>query len=475
MSKHNEFSVNSNELLEILKMDEDINLEFKENFGDNTLKTISAFSNTDGGTLIIGVNKHKKITGMQLKDNNYQNIVNQIVNKLSITPEFKVINIDDKKVLIINVRKSSIPVSFDGRYYKRVGNTTREMTFEDLKSYFRKDLRWERLKEKDFTFDEIDESNVKNFLSIAKSKDRLSVLNFNMPIEEIFEKLGLSENGKINNAGILLFGKEVQKYFNYAKVRVVKLKDNITIVSDRWIEGNLFNQFAETVETIKNFISVRYEIKGIERKEIWDYPLEAIREAVANALLHRDYFTANNIQIKIYDDRIWFYNPGGLPEGWSLEKLLDLHCSAARNLIMFYVFYLAGFVENIGSGIERMIKTLSDYKLPHPKFEANHTEFSLLFFKDVYTEEYLAKLNFNERQIKAVMYVKEKGKITNREYREMFNITDRTALNDLKSLCDKGLLKKIGKTGRSTEYILAEINPKNTKQTRNKPEKHEIG
>ncbi len=81
---------------------------------------------------------------------------------------------------------------------------------------------------------------------------------------------------------------------------------------------------------------------------------------------------------------------------------LDLHCSAARNPIIFYVFYLAGFVENIGSGIERMIKTLSDYKLPDPKFEANHTEFSLLFFKDVlHSEEYLAKLNFNERQIKS--------------------------------------------------------------------------
>lgn len=88
------------------------------------------------------------------------------------------------------------------------------------------------------------------------------------------------DNGKINNAGMLLFGKNPQKYFDYARVRVVRLKDNITIIGDRWIEGNLFNQFRETEEAIKNLITVRYEIKGFEREDIWDYPLEAIREAM---------------------------------------------------------------------------------------------------------------------------------------------------------------------------------------------------
>jgi len=463
MNKHFETTINLGKIIELLKRDEDVDLEFKEKFGDNILKTISAFSNTIGGTVIVGVNKNKEITGIILKDIDYQNIVNKVLSKLGITPDFKALDIEDKKILVINVRKSSVPVSFDGKYYKRVGNTTREMSPEDLKTYFRKDLRWERLGEKDFTFNDIDEFSVRNFLNIAKSKGRLSALSSNDPIEEVFEKLGLSENGKINNAGMLLFGKSVEKHFSYAKVRIVRMKDNITIIGDKWIEGNLFNQFSETIETIKSFINVRYEIKDVERINIWDYPLEAIREAVANAILHRDYFKTNNIQIKVFDDKIWFYNPGGLPEGWNLEKLLNLHCSEARNPIIFYVFYLAGIVENVGSGIERIIKTLNMSNLPKPKFEANHSEFILTFFKDFYTEDYLRKLNLNDRQIKAVLYVKEKGKITNKEYRSMFDITDKTALIDLNSLCDKGILKKIGKTGRSTEYILSEINPKNPK------------
>jgi len=149
-------------------------------------------------------------------------------------------------------------------------------------------LRWERLSERDFKIDEIDENSVRSFLRAAKAKGRLSVFNGDEPIEEIFRKLGLMENGKINNAGMLLFGKNPQKYFDHARVRVVRLKDNITIIGDRWIEGNLFKQFRETEEAIKNFINVRYEIKGFEREDIWDYPLEAIREAIANAIL---YFT----------------------------------------------------------------------------------------------------------------------------------------------------------------------------------------
>jgi len=400
------------------------------------VKTVSAFANTHGGLIIIGVNRKREVVGINVDDENYQKIINRVVNKLGITPDFEMVEVNDKPILVIKVNKSSIPVSFEGRYYKRVENTTREMSFEELKRFFQRDLRWERLSERDFKIDEIDEHSVRSFLKIAKAKGRLTVFNGDEPIEEIFEKLGLMENGKINNAGMLLFGKNPQKYFDHARVRVVGLRDNITIIGDRWIEGNLFNQFSETEEVIKNFINVRYEIKGFEREDIWDYPLEAIREAIANALLHRDYLRPINVQIKVYDDKLWFYNVGGLPEEWNTEKLLSLHSSMPRNPTIFNVFYLAGIVESVGSGIERMIHALKEAGLPEFKIEASHLDFTLVFLKDVYTEEYLQRLGLNERQIKAVIYVKEKGKITNREYQEIAKTTDRTALRDLNRLCD---------------------------------------
>ena len=443
------------EILKLLEKVEGDRLEFKETFNDGVLKTISAFANTYGGLMVVGVNNKREVVGIDVDDENYQKIINTVVNKLGITPDFEIVEVNDKSILAIEVNKSYIPVSFEGRYYKRVGNTTRRMNFEELKRFFQRDLRWERLSERYFKIDEIDENSVRSFLRAAKAKGRLTVFNGDEPIEEIFRKLGLMENGKINNAGMLLFGKNPQKYFDHARVRVVRLKDSITIIGDRWIEGNLFNQFRETEEAIKNFINVRYEIKGFEREDIWDYPLEAIREAIANAILHRDYMRAINVQIKVYDDRIWFYNVGGLPEDWDTEKLLSSHASMPRNPTIFNIFYLAGIVESVGSGIERMTNALKDTGLPELKIEANHVDFTLVFLKDVYTEEYLQKLGLNERQIKAVMYVKEKGRITNREYQELNLCSRNTASNDLKDLTQKGILKESGKKGMGAYYVIA--------------------
>jgi len=447
--------MDGNEILKLLEKEESNKLEFKERFNDSVLKTIAAFANTYGGLIIIGVNNKREVVGIDVDDENYQKIINKVINKLGITPDFEIAEVDDKSILAIEVNKSYIPVSFEGRYYKRVGNTTREMNFEELKRFFQRDLRWERLSERDFKIDEIDEDSVRRFLRTAKAKGRLTVFNGNEPIEEILERLGLMENGKINNAGMLLFGKNSQKYFDHARVRVVRLKDNITIIGDRWIEGNLFNQFRETEEAIKNFINVRYKIKGFEREDIWDYPLEAIREAIANALLHRDYLRPINVQIKIYDDKLWFYNVGGLPEDWDTEKLLSSHASMPRNPTIFNVFYLAGIVESVGSGIERMMQALKDAGLPELKVEANHAEFTLVFLKDVYTEEYLQKLGLNERQIKAVMYVKERGRITNKEYQEINRCSRNTATNDLRDLCSRGLLKESGRKGAGSYYEIA--------------------
>ena len=440
-----------NDILKLLERGESNKLEFKERFNDGVLKTISAFANTYGGLIIVGVNNKREVTGIDTDDKNYQKIINRVVNKLGISPNFDFEELNGKSILVIEVRKSHIPISFEGRYYKRVGNTTREMNFEELKRFFQRDLRWERLSERNFKIDEIDEHSVKIFLRTARAKGRLTVFNENEPIEEVFERLGLMENGKINNAGMLLFGKNPQKYFAHARVRVVRLKDNITIIGDRWIEGNLFNQFREAEEAIKNFINVRYEIEGFEREDIWDYPLEAIREAIANALLHRDYLKPVNVQIKVYEDKIWFYNVGGLPEEWNIEKLFSSHASMPRNPTIFNIFYLAGIVESVGSGIERMMKVLKNAELPEPKVDANHLEFTLMLLKDVYTEEYLKKLGLNERQIKAVMYVKERGKITNREYQELNAVSNKTAYLELTDLVNKGIFTSEG-AGKQTSY-----------------------
>jgi len=156
--------------------------------------------------------------------------------------------------------------------------------------------------------------------------------------------------------------------------------------------------------------------------------LEAIREALLNAVIHRDYFKYNvQSQIKIFNDWIWFFNIGGLPEGITLEQLKTTHPSVARNPLIVHIFYLAGLIEEYGSGIGRIMDSLKEANLPEPEFKEEFAGFSLYMRKDYYTEERLEEMGLNDRQIKAVMYVKEKGKITNKEYQELNGVIKKTS------------------------------------------------
>ncbi|MEM2918864.1 MAG: ATP-binding protein [Candidatus Altiarchaeota archaeon] len=440
-----------------MKFLEGKNIEFKENFGESVLKTLCAFANTDGGEVIIGVNDRGEIIGVSFDNETLREITEKIVTKLGIPPDINLEREKGKTILKIKVIKSSIPISYSGRYYERIGNTTREMSSERLKDFFLKRESWDTMIIENAELRDIDGESVKNFIRIAKAKGRLTIFDENSNIKTVFEHLKLSNKGRLTNAGIILFGKNPQKYFINAVTRIIRLKNEITIIGDRLIEGNLFKQVMEAEEAIKNFLGVRYEIKGLIREEKWDYPITAIREALINALIHRDYFKWNvQTQIKIFDDYLWFFNIGGLPEGITLEQLKQPHSSVPRNPLIVHIFYLAGLIEEVGSGIGRIFKDMKEANLPEPEFKEEMGGFSVYFRKDIYTEEYLRKLGLNERQVRAVIYVKEKGKITNREYQEINGCHRNTATQDLSDLVEKGILKESGKKGAGAYYEIAQ-------------------
>jgi ATP-dependent DNA helicase RecG len=200
---------------------------------------------------------------------------------------------------------------------------------------------------------------------------------------------------------------------------------------------------------------VRYEFEGKpRRKEVWEYPLEAIREAVINAVVHRDYTAPSNVQVEIYDDRIEIWNPGRLLPGIIIDDLYKKeHKSVIRNKLIAQIFYDIGHIEKYGSGTIKIIDFCKRGGIPLPEFKEVSGGFSVVLRKDIYTEEYLRNLGLNERQIQAVMYVKEKGKITNKGYREITGLSDEGARIDLNTLVEKKILLLRGK-GRSVHYIL---------------------
>jgi len=157
--------------------------------------------------------------------------------------------------------------------------------------------------------------------------------------------------------------------------------------------------------------------------------------------------------IKVYDEHIWFSNPGGLPEGITIEELKKPHKSYVRNPLIAKVFYLAGLIEQYESGTVRMIQWMKEAGLPEPEYKEEMGGFSVYFYKDIYTEENLRKMGLNERQIKAVMYVKGSREITLSAYKGILpGVSEKTLYRDLQDLVDRKLLRQIGdKKGRKYE------------------------
>lgn len=429
-------------------------LDYKETFGENTLKTLSSFANTEGGMVIIGVRDDKTLKGINYSNDKIAEITEKIVSKLGIHPMLTVEKESGKDVLKISVQKSRVPVSLNGKYYKRVGNTTREMQSEELRAFFLKDSNWDALTG-DYSYDEIDAETVKLFLAMAKEAGRIKGFGSKEGYKDVLERLKLVDKGKLTNAAIILFGKDPQKHFLNATVRILRLKDEITLIGDKTIDGNLFSQAYEAEEAIKSFINVRYEVKDqLQRETIWDYPLDAIREMLLNALIHRDYFKHNvQTQIKIFDASLWCHNMGCLPPDIKVEQLKTVHRSIPRNPLIMDIFYRAGLVEEYGSGTQRILHSFKKAYLPEPEYKEEFGGFSVYFKKTIYTEETLKQSGLNPRQIKALKHLQEKKTITNKEYQEINTTNNVTAFRDLDVLQKKGYIEKQG-SGRNVYYQL---------------------
>jgi len=201
---------------------------------------------------------------------------------------------------------------------------------------------------------------------------------------------------------------------------------------------------SETTEFKKNFDRETIETAGA---------FSNTKGGVILIGVSNNYTIPSNTEVRIYDDKLIVWSPGGLPFGITMEDLYKPHSSVLRNKGIGEIFYDIGWIEQWGSGIDKMRRTCTEAGLPEPQFE-EYQGFRVIFQKDIYTEEYLRNFGLNERQIKAVRYVKEKGRITNKEHQEICHTSERTATRDLSNLVSMGLFWQVGVTGKGTEYIL---------------------
>ena len=449
--------ISTTDLMELINQDESETLEFKESYDHETIETAGAFANTRGGSILVGVRSRGVIVGTTITNETLKDWANQIsqVSEPTLIPDVQSMDIEGDTVVIISIKDYPLkPVAIRGKCYRRVGNSNRVMPPAEISEMHLQSMgtTWDATPCPTGTLDDIEFNIVHEYVSRAQNTGRRHFRD-DEDLPSLLEKLDIVQDETPTWAAILAFGKRPPQQ---AKVKCGKIRGTSTIVDDFVVEAPIIDQVEEVMSYMRRVLELSYTISGkAKREEVWEYPLDAIREVVTNAVCHRDYSSPAQIQIKIFEDRLVIWNPGGLPFGMSIERLVDPnHNSIPRNKLIAMIFYDTGLIENYGSGIQRIFDKCHELGFPEPVFKELDGGFQVTLHKDIYNDEYLAKLGLNERQIKAVMYVKEKGKITNREYQGIGKTSKPTATRELTALVKLNLLEKQGVTGKGTYYSL---------------------
>jgi ATP-dependent DNA helicase RecG len=453
------------DIKELIRRGESQSLEFKESPGlkDEIGETVSAFSNSDGGTVVVGVFNNGGVSGVDIGANTIEELANYIKRNTDpqVFPSVKIQDIGGKNVVMVEVEESAEkPVFFKNHAYMRVGKTNQMISSSELRKLAKESgekVYWDERVCEGASLEDIDEERIRQFLRKAKYERRLEI-DPDILVKEALERLSLVKGDKLTNAAILLFGKSPQRYFLQTEVRCARFKGTEAIkpfIDMKVFGGDIIEQVNKALNfVLEHTLLSAWLVPGkVEREERNEYPSDAIREAIVNAICHRDYESTGNVQVRIFDDRIEVWNPGSLPEGWTVEKLKEKHESIPKNPLIADQFFLIKFIEKWGTGTIEMVRRCVEWGLPEPEFEFTGTSLIVTFRKTELTDEFLRIFGLNERQIKIVKYLKEREFVTSSEYEKMFGITDRQARIDLSQLISQGLISKVGKA-RLTKYRL---------------------
>ncbi|MFQ6119683.1 MAG: RNA-binding domain-containing protein [Methanosarcinales archaeon] len=440
-------------------------LEFKSTLSDlnRIIEEICAFANTRGGKVIVGVSNNGTILGIDIGKDTLEKLTNKIVGNLDpkIYPDINIVRIENKNIIVIEVNESGSKPHFAfGRAFKRIGKSTVQLSREELEQLIlekHKDKMYFDDKFCDAKLEEIDEEKVRWFLRKAKFERNLD-LDPEAPIKEALERLKLIREEKLTNAAILMFGKDPQKFFLQSEVRCARFKGiDVTapFIDMKVIRGTVYEQIDQAEKFVLNNIKrAAWTVPGkIEREEKWEYPLDAVREAITNAITHRDYFSPAHTQVRIFEDRIEFWNPGGLPEGLTIEKLKVKHESIPINPLIAKLFFLIKYIEQWGTGTNKMIKQCLEHGLLEPEFEETGSSFIVTFRKSNINNGIL-EIKLNERQNKIINYLKANKNIISKQYAKLFNISESMARKDLKELVKLGILIRKGTSKKNSYYEL---------------------
>ena len=441
---------------------ENTTTEFKENFDQEVIETAAAFANTDGGVILIGVSDNREVRGITIGKETLRDVSNRIsqATKPRVVIEIKSVAIEEKSVLLIHIAESSIkPVSVRGRCYRRVGNSNRVMSPQEISQMHLNATgqTWDRLLTENAGSDDVDPKKVQWYLT-RREEVRNVASPQDMDVTELLRNIkGGNGEGTPTHAGILFFGNYPQRFLQNAQLRVVRFK-GISVTHPVIDRLDCSGALWEMVDAAEEFIRKNIRLlsfrtsRSFQRDDKFEYPLKALREAIINALIHRNYQKHSDVRVFIFDTRVEVINPGTFPEGVSP----DAPVHEPVNPILSQFMYDIGFIERYGSGIKMMKRLSNEWGNKAPRYEFHPLETKIIFDSPIQESTYVEiddiSEQLNQRQRNALFHVQRHGQITRKEYVQINHVANTTAYEELRDMVDKSLLDVIGK-GRGTQYV----------------------
>jgi len=438
-------------------MREQQNMECKSVWKDDYLKWICGFANAQGGTLVIGKDDDGSVVGVRNARKLLEDLPNKIIAVLGIVADVNLHETAQGGFIEITVEPQPNPVSYKGEYHYRSGSTKQELKGAALDKFLlqKHGRKWDSVSVPSVSVADLKQETLAFFKERGIDSNRLDEKSRKDTSEQLLENLNLLENGYLKRAAVLLFHPDPEKFTTGAYIKIGFFRTDSDLQFQDDIHGNLFEQVEKTMELLlTKYTRAIISYRGLSRIETPEYPKEALREALLNAVTHKEYSGGAPIQIRVYDDRIMMWNEGRLPDNWTVENLLKSHSSRPNNPDVANAFFRSGYVESWGRGISKIEEQCAAAGLPVPQFSPQGSDFLVTFRKDIYNKEYLGKLGLNERQIKAVLYVKEKGRITNKEYQTINDCSRNTASSELMELASKSIVQNSDTRGAGSYYQL---------------------
>ena len=447
-------------------------LEFKKSTGElkEAMYSIGAMLNKHQyGELYFGVKSDGTPIGQQVSEETLRQVSHRITESIKprIYPEVKKVVMDGKDCIYVKFEGKQVPYfAFDVARI-RVADEDVVMSLEQITSLIlnsgREGNRWENLVSNK-TIDDVDEELLKNFTNKAHDAGRIAISYTDK--ETVLNQLELTHGNKLLNAGKALFGDDI---IQDVQMAIFATTERLTFNDIQRYHGPVL-KLVDIAETyIKSNIHWRVEFTGsLERKEIPEIPIDAIREALLNSFCHKDYASGESNEVAIYKDRVEIYNPGTFPDGYDPQYFIEQPARPIRrNPLIARTLYYSKDIESFGTGLKRIADVCDDAGVRY-EFQKLKNGFVVCFYRSSYeAEKSVDKVRVNTGKVrinevgltepkkKIVSYVLQNNRITNKEVCELLDIKDSRAYKILKEMNEMGILKKEG-SYRDSYYRIAE-------------------